>query len=33
MTELTDNENEDKHGLLLLCEKWFKIHFFTTVTL
>lgn len=27
MTELTDNENEDKHGLLLLCEKWFKIHF------
>lgn len=27
MTELTDNENEDKHGLLLLCGKWFKIDF------
>lgn len=25
MTELTDNEN--KHGLLLLCDIWFKIDF------
>lgn len=27
MTELTDNENEAIHRLLLLCGKWFKIGF------
>lgn len=27
MTELIDTENEDKHGLLLLRDKWFKIDF------
>ena len=27
MTELTANDNEDKHGLLLLCDIWFKIDF------
>lgn len=27
MIALTDNENEDIHRLLLLCDKWFKIDF------
>lgn len=32
MTELTDNENEDKYGLLLLCDKRFKILFYHSHT-